>query len=1020
MTGSAVTPTGAASRRMRLRTRLCLVVLGAWTALLLLVGTTILVFVAGDLRDRAAGDLVRITVLLAQDLDRFFAERRGDVRVLARMEATTSSNPTAIADALRLARDSYQVYQHLRVVDRRGIVIADTNQLDLGRTDPQVASYPTGGTWPTSDTGVMRLERTGRDDRAVARFIHPIGSGQALRGWVIAVVPLARLSDRLKDPRITIDGMRVEIYDSRGEQLVSSDGLSGHHELQSRIHDRPTVVDDDEHLLVQMGRHPDDLGDGWNLNVSISHDRLQQTVTRVLLVLIALLVGSILVGGVVIWWIADGLTHPLARLADQVRRLSGKGWTHHRSLEALPNATAEVVQVQQTIDELTHDLRSQFMDLIDFRERLELATKGAGIGVWDWDVPANRLAWDQSMYEVYGIESSEFAEAYDAWKSRVMVEDQPRVERNIAEALAGTVPYNTTFRINHRALGVRVIAASGTVHRDGAGKPLRMVGINWDVTDRVEPMRKLELATAELAEKAQQLELSMTAGGVALWDWRIQEGSLALNRIWLERLGYREGELANHLSTWQERVHPDDRARVLAAVEAHLTDPLVPYRCEYRLVHRDGTVRWVSDGGQVVERDEHGRPRRVIGANIDITSLKETEASLHLAREEAEAAMRAKSEFLATMSHEIRTPMNGVIGMASVLLDAQLSHDQRDAVLTIQRSGQALLAILNDILDLSKIEAGRLELERIPFDARQAVRDVLSLLRTQAEDKQLALVLDWPAAVPALLTGDPTRFRQVVLNLLANAVKFTHQGGVHLAASTLSPTARAPHGWLRLAVRDSGIGIPSERIDRLFQRFSQVDASTTRKYGGTGLGLAICQRLCDLMGGAITVSSALGQGSTFTIELPLPGPETRLADHHTEVIIKAISARPLRVLVAEDNLVNQKVARAILSRLDCSVEVVGDGLEALAAWELERYDGIFMDCQMPNLDGYGATRAIRDREQAAGRSRIPIYALTANAFDSDREACREAGMDGLIPKPITQASLTGALQAMRGRRGAEG
>jgi two-component system, sensor histidine kinase and response regulator len=388
----------------------------------------------------------------------------------------------------------------------------------------------------------------------------------------------------------------------------------------------------------------------------------------------------------------------------------------------------------------------------------------------------------------------------------------------------------------------------------------------------------------------------------------------------------------------------------------------------------------------------------------------------------AQAANQAKSEFLANMSHEIRTPMNGVIGMAELLLDGPLSTQQRDCAKTISDSARALLTVINDILDFSKIEAGKLELETSLIDVRNLSEDVARLIATQAHSKGLEVTAHIDPAVPELVKGDPGRLRQVLINLCGNAVKFTHQGEVALDVKVASEDADST--TLHFEVRDTGIGIPANRMDNLFQPFSQVDTSTTRLFGGTGLGLSIVKRLAEIMGGEAGVESREGVGSTFwftarlaiagaTAEAPVPRQHPRtLGGRRTPALDdNAANQRgreKRRILLAEDNAVNEKVACRTLEKLGYRVDAVRNGRDAVTAWETGRYDLILMDCQMPVLDGYEATREIRSRE--GGGHHIPIVALTAHAMKDDDLKCKAAGMDDYITKPIDRERLDSCLE----------
>lgn len=522
------------------------------------------------------------------------------------------------------------------------------------------------------------------------------------------------------------------------------------------------------------------------------------------------------------------------------------------------------------------------------------------------------------------------------------------------------------------------------------------------------------LAEEALDETRDRLQLAVEAAGLALWDWQLPSPQMFLTARWGEMLGDVAMEGYWDTSGLLDRVHPDDRAQVEATTRTLLSGAQQRAVSQHRVRTADGWL-WVESHGMVAEHDAKGRPLRLMGTVADISERKKVESEIERARELAEQASRAKSEFLANMSHEVRTPLNALMGLTRLLIDSPLNPEQKSWLELMDSSAHALLALLNDVLDLSRIEAGKLSIEHVRFHLHDVLTEVAALYAEQARAKPLDFALELAHGLPQQMQGDPGRLRQVLGNLLSNAVKFTPRGGrIRVTAQALT-AAGTRQRLLRLRVQDSGVGIAAKQQPTLFDAFTQADASTARRYGGSGLGLAICARLVKLMGGGIELQSELGQGSVFTVTLPLE--EGAATDHAplsapielNEVAQAGQRFAGLTVLVAEDHPVNELLMNQLLQRLGCTVRNARDGEQAVQQWSQGGVDLVLMDVQMPGSNGLQATRRIRELEIARGLPHTPIVAVTANAMNGDREACLAAGMDGYTPKPMSPQALMHAM-----------
>ncbi|MCW5889894.1 MAG: response regulator [bacterium] len=499
-------------------------------------------------------------------------------------------------------------------------------------------------------------------------------------------------------------------------------------------------------------------------------------------------------------------------------------------------------------------------------------------------------------------------------------------------------------------------------------------------------------AMAAVAESEARFRTLAESAPVMIWFADLAQTLVFANRATREFLGL---DAPVPAPTWQAHVDAEGLARLRTRAAA----PDEVWRGEVRLRRADGAWRWILVT-TLPRRGSDGRRLGWIGTAVDVTDRQAALEETKRARDVALDAARTKAVFLATMSHELRTPMNGILGMTRLALESEMSDEAREHVATVRSSAEALLTVINDVLDFSKVEAGKLSLETLPFALRPLLDDTLRAFAPICDEKGLTLGCDVAADVPDGLAGDPGRLRQILVNLLGNAVKFTPEGAVRVSVERAG--ADADGVALRFAIADTGIGIPPEQVDRVFAAFTQADDTTTRRFGGTGLGLAITRQLVTLMGGAIGLESTPGRGSTFHFTAHFGRADVAAAT--AAPVVPSPAVRPLRVLLAEDNRVNQQVAVRVLEKRGHTVVVADDGRVAVERAGAEPFDLILMDMQMPEMDGLEATAAIRAVE-AASRRRVPIVAMTANALVGDRERCLAAGMDDYLAKPIDFSEL---------------
>lgn len=512
-----------------------------------------------------------------------------------------------------------------------------------------------------------------------------------------------------------------------------------------------------------------------------------------------------------------------------------------------------------------------------------------------------------------------------------------------------------------------------------------------------------QIETIRLSEE--RLSLALQGSNVGLWDWDFRANRVFYSEQWKSQLGYSGGEISDALSEWSDRLHPDDRAGALAKGFAFFQSGTRTYSSTFRLRHRDGNWRWIAAKGFVV-RDANDKPRRAVGTHIDITAYKELEERLRSAKEQAERANRAKSGFLAKISHEIRTPLNGMVGTFQLLRDTRIDDGQRKLVELGETSGRWIMDIIGDSLDLARIEAGKLVLTSAPFDLRHLVAEVMEIKRAKAAAKGLRIRCVVTPGLPASVLGDAGRFRQILTNLVGNAIKFTERGTITVGLRRARPTDDTAAPRIELVVADTGIGIPEDLAEAVFQPFQQIQPNDGSFSEGIGLGLAITRELVSLMRGSLGVTRRRRGGSRFVVALPLqdapahPAAPPSIAPPRTRF--------EGSVLLVEDDPISREVATLMIQRRGLSVDTAADGGEGLRLLLAGRYDLAFVDCWMPVLDGLAMTRGFREQAHPARRG-MPIIALTANTQPADIAASRAAGMDHYLTKPLMDEALLDCL-----------
>ena len=707
---------------------------------------------------------------------------------------------------------------------------------------------------------------------------------------------------------------------------------------------------------------------------------------------------------------------------------------------------------------LAHDITEQLHDRELLRrqeQRLHLALEAADIGTWEWDIQSGSMTWSEEAEAILGLEAGELGKTRDSFFEKIHPNDRASLETAMTWALDKDEAYRCELRLCPDNGSIQWVVSQGRVFFNDDGQAVQMTGTVDNITER-------KMSEEALRHRI-QLDSLVNAVSSRMLNTPFEETDHAIGQV-LESvgrfLGADRGQLFQYTDDGSEASSTHEWcAEGIESRQAHLQntrsdefpwfsrqvqrpqkpreirisslDDLPPSaEAEQRAYRQEGIQSLVAVPIVTLDRvfgylsfvletrekewsNDDVALLKIVGELLASTLVRKDAAELAQAKEAAEAASEAKSSFLAHMSHEIRTPMNAIIGMAGLLLDAELEPEQHKHAGILKSSAEGLLQLVDDILDFSKIEAGKFALDSVDFSLKDVVRAAVEPLVPKATSKGIDLQYRVTDAFPTHLQGDPVRVRQVLINLVGNAIKFTERGFVEVDVEQLSFDDAGV--TIRFEIRDTGIGIHPENQKILFEAFTQADSSTSRRFGGTGLGLAICRKLVELMGGEIGVDSEPGHGSIFWFSAAFTPALKQQDQEKPEVVLapRPEASQNFHLLLAEDNEVNQLVALSQLDALGFTADAVGNGFEALSALQQKQYDLVLMDCQMPELDGYETTRRIRMRSD--GLRNIPIIAVTAHAMKGDREKCLDAGMNDYISKPFQQEELVAALGRWLGR-----
>lgn len=635
--------------------------------------------------------------------------------------------------------------------------------------------------------------------------------------------------------------------------------------------------------------------------------------------------------------------------------------------------------------------------LIETEQRWQFALDSSASGVWDWNVQTDQVYYSAGWKAIVGYEDDALTGSLDIWVKHVYPDDLPLAMERIQDYFDGRADkYESEHRMICADGSIKWVLDRGKViSYTSTGKPWRMIGTITDIHARKEAERQLR-------ELEQRWQYAMEGSETGVWDWYLNPGKIYLSDSWKTMLGYRPSELPNETGTWDALIHPEDREMCNAKVNLYLKGLSPIYDIVHRLRRKDGSYSWIQSRGKIVEFNADGTPRRLIGIHRNIDHFIEIQQSLKEAKEAAEISAVIKQRFLANITHELRTPMQAILGMGEQLVGTGLNEKQQQLVDIINQSSNFLLGIINDLLDITKIEDGKLKLVNRPFDLVAAVRNTYQLLSPKAEEKGLSLKLNTDTRLDGkFVMADELRLKQILLNVAGNAVKFTNKGFIELSVQVVKETDK--DCLVDLVCKDSGIGMSDAMLEKLFEDFAQEDDSFVRRFGGSGLGLSITRKLVDMMGGTIHVTSEKNAGTEVRcqfnfLKAVLEQPNIEPPDIFR---LQAAKLASKKILLVDDNRFNRLLAIFIMDKFGIKYDEAEDGNQAIGLLKVNTYDLILMDIQMPEKDGFEATREIRETLKLV----TPILVLTAHGFQDNIEYMKELGANDAIIKPFDEKSF---------------